>query len=460
MRRIAHAILNWRQSMNLDPAASPRPAPGTLYPGVDPGSTETQLTYRKVFWHIVPFLMLCYVVAYLDRVNVGFAKLQMSQQLAFSETVFGLGAGIFFIGYFLFELPSNLLLHKIGARIWIARIMITWGIVSALFVFVKTPMQFYALRFLLGLAEAGFYPGVILYLTYWFPSHRRAKIIAVFMSAIPVSGIFGNPLSGWIMEAFHGGSGLAGWQWMFLIEALPAVAVGIATILYLDNDIASAKWLTDREKRILTDEIAAQPQQSGKRHALGDVFRDPRTWWMSLIYFTFVTGQYGLTFWMPTLIKSTGVTDTLTIGLLSAIPFLFAIVMMNVLGHSADKHRERRWHLIVPALLGAIGFCVAASFVDNTAVSIVFLSLAAGGVLTCAPLFWSLPTAFLSGAAAAAGIAIINSIGNLAGFASPYLIGYLKDLTHSTQSGMYVLASMLVIGSIAVWLTPAKLVNR
>jgi len=446
--------------MNLDPAASPSPAPGALYPGVDPGSTETQLTYRKVFWHIVPFLMLCYVVAYLDRVNVGFAKLQMSQQLAFSETVFGLGAGIFFIGYFLFELPSNLLLHRIGAKIWIARIMITWGIVSALFIFVKTPMQFYALRFLLGLAEAGFYPGVILYLTYWFPSHRRAKIIAVFMSAIPVSGIFGNPLSGWIMEAFHGNSGLAGWQWMFLIEAVPAVVVGIATILYLDNNIAAAKWLTDREKRILTDEIAAQPQHNGKRHALGDVFRDPRTWWMSLIYFTFVTGQYGLTFWMPTLIKSTGVSGALHIGLLSAVPFLFAIVMMNILGHSADKQRERRWHLIVPALIGAIGFCVAASYVDNTAVSIVFLSLAAGGVLTCAPLFWSLPTAFLSGAAAAAGIAIINSIGNLAGFASPYLIGYLKDLTHSTQSGMYVLAAMLVIGAMAVWLTPAKLVNR
>jgi MFS family permease len=327
-------------------------------------------------------------------------------------------------------------------------------------VFVKTPMQFYALRFLLGLAEAGFYPGVILYLTYWFPSHRRAKIIAVFMSAIPVSGIFGNPLSGWIMQSFHNDHGFAGWQWMFLIEAIPAIAIGIATILYLDNGIKHAKWLTDREKKLLSDEIAAQPHEQSKSHSLGAVFRDPRTWWMSLIYFAFVTGQYGLTFWMPTLVKSTGVTGAFNIGLLSAIPFLAAIVVMNIMGHSADKRRERRWHLIVPALFGAIGFTIAASFANNTVVSIVFLSLAAAGVLTCAPLFWSLPTAFMSGATAAAGIAIINSIGNLAGFASPYMIGYLKDLTHSTQSGMYVLAGMLVIGAIAVWLTPAKLVNR
>lgn len=335
------------------------------------------------------------------------------------------------------------------------------GLLSGMFAFVQTPTQFYVLRFLLGLAEAGFYPGVILYLTYWFPSHRRAKIIAVFMSAIPVSGIFGNPLSGWIMQRFHGGAGFHGWQWMFVIEAVPALLIGIATILYLDNSIRSAKWLNDREKQLLEDEIAAQPQEKEQQtHSLKAVFADPRMWWMSLIYFAFVTGQYGLTFWMPTLVKSTGITDTFQIGLLSAIPFIAAIVAMNVFGHSADKRRERRWHLIVPALMGSVGFAVAASFSHNTVVSILFLSLAAGGVLTCAPLFWSLPTAFLAGSAAAAGIAIINSIGNLAGFASPYVIGYLKDMTHSTSAGMYVLSAMLVIGAIAVWLTPAKLVNR
>ena len=407
------------------------------------------------------FLMLCYVIAYLDRVNVGFAKLQMSQDLGFSEAVFGLGAGVFFLGYFLFEVPSNLLMHRIGARIWIARIMITWGILSALFMFVETPTGFYVLRFLLGLAEAGFYPGVILYLTYWYPAQRRAKIIALFMSAIPVAGIFGNPLSGWIMEAFHGAHGLQGWQWMFLIEALPAILIGIVTVMYLDNGIDRAKWLSDEEKRLLTREIEADQKQAGaQRHSLREVFADKRVWWMCLIYFTFVAGQYGLTFWMPTLVKSTGVSGAFKIGLLSAIPFLCAIVVMNLLGHSADRRRERRWHLIVPALAGAIGFAATASFADNTAMSMLFLSLAAAGVLTCAPLFWSLPTAFLSGTAAAAGIAIVNSVGNLAGFVSPYMVGYLKDLTQSTQSGMYVLAALLVLGAVAVWLTPARMVNR
>lgn len=426
-----------------------------------PDSPATARAYAKVFWRLVPFLMLCYVIAYLDRVNVGFAKLQMSQDLGFSETVFGLGAGVFFIGYFLFEVPSNLLMHRLGARLWIARIMITWGILSALFMFVETPTGFYILRFLLGLAEAGFYPGVILYLTYWYPARRRARIIALFMSAIPVAGIFGNPLSGWIMEAFHGDHGLAGWQWMFLIEAVPAVLIGIVTVMYLDNGISSARWLSDAEKQLLAREIEIDQRQTGtQQHSLKAVFADRRVWWMCLIYFAFVAGQYGLTFWMPTLIKSTGVTGALHIGLLSAIPFLCAIVVMNLMGRSADRRRERRWHLIVPALMGAVGFAMTAFFADNTALSLVFLSLAAAGVLTCAPLFWSLPTAFLSGTAAAAGIAIVNSVGNLAGFASPYMIGALKDLTQSTQAGMFVLAGILVIGAIAVWLTPARMVNR
>ncbi len=417
--------------------------------------------YAKVFWRLVPFLMLCYVVAYLDRVNVGFAKLQMGQDLGFSETVFGLGAGIFFLGYFLFEVPSNLLLNRVGARIWIARIMITWGVLSACFVYVETSTSFYILRFLLGVAEAGFYPGVILYLTQWYPAHRRARIIAVFMSAIPVAGIFGNPLSGWIMDSFHGVSSMQGWQWMFIIEAIPAILVGIMVLLYLDNGIQHARWLDSDEKRLLQREVERDQAHGTKGpHSVAAVFRDARVWWMALIYFAFVMGQYALTFWLPTLVKATGVKGNLHIGLLSAIPFLCAIVAMNLFGRSADRRQERRWHLIVPALMGAIGFTVAASYTQNTIVSLAFLSLAAAGVLTCAPLFWSLPTAFLSGTAAAAGIAAINSVGNLAGFASPYLIGYLKDLTGSTQIGMYVLAGALVLGAIGVWLTPKQLVNR
>lgn len=434
----------------------------TLISGRPPAESELERrTYAKVFWRLVPFLMLCYVIAYLDRVNVGFAKLQMGQDLGFSETVFGLGAGIFFLGYFLFEVPSNLLMSKVGARIWIARIMITWGLLSACFMFVKTPTSFYILRFLLGAAEAGFYPGVILYLTYWYPAHRRAKIIAVFMSAIPVAGIFGNPLSGWIMDAFHGTSSLSGWQWMFVIEAVPAVLIGVVVLFYLDNGIAKAKWLSAEEKQFLSREIEIDQQHGQKGpHTVSGVFADRRIWWMAAIYFAFVMGQYALTFWLPTLVKATGIQGNLNIGLLSAIPFVCAIVAMNLFGRSADRRRERRWHLIVPALMGAVGFTVAASYSQNTVVSLVFLSLAAAGVLTCAPLFWSLPTAFLSGTAAAAGIAVINSVGNLAGFVSPYLIGYLKDSTGSTQIGMYVLAASLVIGALLVWFVPKQLVNR
>ncbi len=416
--------------------------------------------YKKVFWRIMPFLMLCYVIAYLDRVNVGFAKLQMSQDLGFSETVFGLGAGLFFIGYFLFEVPSNILMHKVGARIWIARIMITWGLLSAVFMFVQNATQFYILRFLLGLAEAGFYPGIILYLTYWFPSHRRAKVIAVFMSGIPVAGILGNPLSGWIMDAFHHNGGLEGWQWMFLIEAIPAVLIGLATLLYLDNDVKSAKWLSDDEKALLQADIDSDAKGKESKHGFGAIIKDGRVWLMCLIYFSFVMGQYGLTLWMPTLVKASGVQGNLQIGLLSAIPFGCAIVAMNLIGRSADRLRERRWHLVVPALMGCVGFIGAALFADNTVISIASLSLAAAGVLTCAPLFWSLPTAFLSGAAAAVGIAAINSVGNLAGFVSPYLIGYFKDLTHSNATGMYMLAIMLVVGSIATLLTKPGVVNK
>ncbi|WP_330234890.1 MFS transporter [Streptomyces sp. NBC_00566] len=428
-------------------------------------ATEVDLSrenavFRKVVRRIVPFLVLCYIVSYLDRVNVGFAKLQMSDDLGFSEASYGLGAGLFFIGYFLFEVPSNLLLQRVGARTWIARIMISWGVVSAAFVFVTNETTFYVLRFLLGAAEAGFYPGVILYCTYWFPSHRRARVIAMFMSAIPVAGIFGNPLSGWILDAFHGTGGWQGWQWMFALEALPALAVGVATLFYLDNGVRDAKWLSDEEKDVVERALAEDAAHRTVHGKVWDGFRDPKVWLMSLIYFCFVMGQYALTFWMPTFVESTGIKGNLAIGVLSSVPFLAALVAMNLFGRSADRRRERRWHLVVPSLMGAVGFTLAASWSGSTVLSLIALSFAAAGVLTCAPLFWSLPTAFLGGTAAAAGLALINSVGNLAGFVSPYMIGALKDSTGSASIPMYVLAFSLLVGAAAVLTTKKDVVNR
>lgn len=417
-------------------------------------------TVRTVTLRLMPLLGLLYLIAYIDRQNVSYAKLEMVGSLGLSETAYGLGASLFFLGYFLFEVPSNVILHRVGARVWIARIMITWGVISGAFLFVNSEWSFYGMRFLLGLAEAGFYPGVILYTTSWFPAHRRARVIAVFMAAIPISGIFGNPLSGWIMDAFNGAHGLSGWQWMFLIEAVPAVLIGLAVFFYLDNRPAEAKWLTDAEKQLLERDIAADNQgKESSPHSIATVFRNGRVWFMSLIYFAFVTGQYGLTFWMPTIVKASGVQGNFNIGLISAIPFVCAAIVMILLGRSADRMRERRWHLIIPALIGAVAFVVSAN-AGSTTLAIAALSVAAAGVLTCSPLFWSLPTAFLSGAGAAAGIALINSVGNLAGFVSPYVIGALRDATGSTATGLYALAAMLVVGAVCVFVTPARMVNR
>jgi D-galactonate transporter len=424
-------------------------------------TTSETAAYRKVTWRLLPFLMLCYVVAYLDRVNVGFARLQMLSDLGFSETVYGLGAGMFFIGYFTFEVPSNIILHRIGARTWIARIMITWGIVSALFMFIKTPLSFYALRFVLGVAEAGFFPGIILYLTYWFPSHRRGRMISMFMMAIPLSGIFGGPLSGWIMATFAGAAGLAGWQWLFLLEAVPALIVGTIVLLYLDNGIRSARWLNEEEKALLERELAKDTAHIEVHPSLRAVLADPRVALMCGIYFCIVMGQYGLTFWMPTLIQGAGVSGTLRIGLFTAIPYGAGAIAMILFGRSADRRRERRWHAAGAMLIGAFGMTLSAIAGTHTALAIGFLTIASTGVFSCAPLFWSLPTAFLSGAAAAAGIAAINSIGNLAGFVSPYVVGWLKDLTHSTQAGMYAVSSVLVAGAVIILVfVPARLVNR
>ena len=418
-----------------------------------------EATYLKVTWRLIPLLLLCYIVAYLDRVNVGFAKLQMAGDLGFSDAVYGLGAGMFFIGYFFFEVPSNIILHRVGARVWIARIMVTWGIVSGGMMFIQTETQFYVMRFLLGLAEAGFFPGIILYLTYWYPAHRRARIVTMFMTGIPLAGVIGGPLSGWIMKSWDQVSGLQGWQWMFLLEAIPSVLIGFVVYFYLDDRITSAKWLEDEERAILKQRI--EEEESQKEHVpMMQVFKSGRMWTMSAIYFTMAMSLYGVSFWLPTIIKGMGVTDNLEIGLLSSLPWIAAVFSMLLFARSADKMRERRWHVVLPMLMGSTGLILSVLLSGNHYLSFAALVLACMGIVSAIPLFWSLPTAFLVGVGAAAGIAAINSIANLAGFLAPYLVGWLKQLTSSTDSGMYLLAAVLVIGAGITLTVPAKLVNR
>ena len=421
----------------------------------DPGD---QL-YRKVTWRLLPLLFACYVAAYLDRVNVGFAKLQMLGDLKFSETVYGLGAGIFFIGYFLFEVPSNIILHKVGARVWIARVMVSWALISAAMAFVNSSTTFYVLRFLLGVAEAGLFPGVILYLTYWYPSRRRGGIIALFMTGIPIAGVIGGPLSGWILTSMSGVQGLAGWQWMFLIEAIPSFVLGAIVLARLDNGIDRASWLSSDEKAVLRGNVERDGQNTPS-HSLRDGFTNPRVWQLCGIYFFFIMGLYGVGFWLPTLIKGSGVSDPLTIGLLTVLPYASAAIGMVVCGRLSDAARERRWHIVVPGIIGTVGWLVSVVFAKDVVIAEIALTIATTGVLVTLAQFWCLPTAVLAGAAAASGIAVINSVGNLAGFVSPYAVGWIVDQTHSTTMGVFILAGCLLVGSLLVLTMPKQLVNR
>ena len=403
--------------------------------------------YSKVTRRIVPLMVLGYIAAYLDRVNVGFAKLQMLGDLQFSQTVYGFGAGIFFVGYFLFEVPSNMVLHRIGARRWLARIMISWGIISAAMMFVTTPMSFYVLRFLLGAAEAGFFPGVIYYLTQWYPAARRGRIIAMFMTGVAICSFAGSLISGAIMQAFDGVNGLAGWQWLFLIEALPAIGIGLYFLLRLTDNIQGATWLQPEEKAVLAAQLSAE-DSTNPAGTFKTAFRDWRVWVSSLMYFCCASGLYGLGFWLPTIVADMGVKSTLEIGLLTAIPYGVAGVGMVLVGRSSDRHLERRWHFAVSAAMGGLGLVLSVQFANYPAVALASLTLATLGVLSASPLFWNFPTAFLKGAAAAAGIAIINSIGNLAGFGIPFLVGWIKDATGSTANGMYCIAALLFSGAV------------
>ena len=425
-----------------------------------PATEQQQAVYRKVAWRLVPFLCICYLAAYLDRVNVGFAKLQMLNDLSFSNTVYGIGAGIFFLGYVIFEVPSNILMHKVGAKIWIARIMITWGIIGACMAFVKTPTQFYVLRFLLGVAEAGFIPGVLLYLTYWFPAAWRGRIIALFLAAIPISNIIGGPLSGWILATMGDVSGLRGWQWLFIIETIPSVILGFVVLAFLDNRVDNARWLSETEKDVIRRDIAAEAAQSSEHTSVMDAMKSTRVWWLGVAYFCIASAIYVTSFWMPTLIKQLGINDPLQIGWMTTIPYIVAIFAMVLCNVSADRRRERRWHTAIPCFATAVGLAVTATPGLAVVPAMIGLVLCAAGASTSQASFWSLPASFLTGAAAAAGIALVNSLGNIAGMASTSLVGWLTDLTGTPNSSLYLFAALAAVGGLMVLRLPPHVVNK
>jgi ACS family tartrate transporter-like MFS transporter len=404
-------------------------------------------TLRKVSWRIVPFIMLLYFIAYIDRVNIGFASLTMKTDLGFTASMLGFGAGIFFWGYFLFEVPSNIILHKVGARMWIARVMVTWGIISACMAFVKGPTSFYIVRFLLGAAEAGFFPGIILYLSYWFPARHRAAVTALFMAAAPLSTALGSPLSAALLE-MNGVMGLHGWQWLFLIEAVPALILGVVVFFYMTDKPEKAKWLEDDERAWLVSVMNAEAasRSTTAKHGIISGLANPRVLALSLIYFGTSAGLYTLGIWAPQIIKQLGVSS-ITVGLLNAIPPVVSVIAMVIWSRHSDRTGERTWHVVLACVAAAVGLIVAA--MANSVVGLIAaLTLVNIGISCAKPPLWTMPTMFLSGAAAATGIATINSIGNLGGFAGPAVIGWLKETTGSYSGGLYFVAGLLVMSAV------------
>ncbi|MGH8178756.1 MAG: MFS transporter, partial [Steroidobacter sp.] len=409
-----------------------------------PSATLEQRTIRKVAWRLVPFMCLLYFVAFLDRVNIGFAALTMNQDLGLTPAMFGFASGIFFLGYVLFEVPSNVILERVGARLWIARIMMTWGLISAGTAFVSSPMSLYLLRFLLGVAEAGFFPGMILYLTYWFPANYRARILGAFMVALPISSVIGGPLSTAMLSLEA--AGLHGWQWMFLLEGVPAMLLGFAVLLFLRDRPAKAAWLADDERRWLEAELASERRPLEESHHSGvtRALREPRVWIFGLIYFGMVVGLYGFGFWLPQIIKALGGLSNFEVGLAAAVPYGASAAAMVWWGRRSDAARERTWHIAIPAFIGAAALAASAQLDASPLLGFIALSLSAIGVYAALPVFWTLPTAMLTGGAAAAGIALINSIGNIGGFLGPTLVGYVKEATGSYAASLWALSAMIL----------------
>jgi ACS family tartrate transporter-like MFS transporter len=410
---------------------------------------------RRLTWRLVPFLFLLYIVAYLDRINVGFAVLQMQRQFGFTDAVYGFGAGIFFAGYFFFQVPSNLVLQRVGARRWIALLMMVWGVISASMVFVSGPRSFYALRFLLGAAEAGFFPGVIFYLKNWFPAQARARTVARFMTAAPLSGVLGGPVSGALL-GLHLKAGLAGWQWMFLMEGIPAVLLGGVVLAYLVDRPVDARWLPSAQRDWLLDTLRRERTEVTGGAGAFAALRSGRIWMLALVYFGLNTVTYGVSFWLPKLIQSLSAVSNFRIGVLSAIPYVAAAVVMVAVGLHSDRTGERRWHTAVPAFAGALALAGAA-YSASVVLTIFAISVAVLAVFSMMGPFWAMPARLLSGTAAAAGIAFINSVGNLGGFAGSSVIGLVRTATGQFKGGLLLVgAALAASGVIALMVRSGK----
>jgi MFS transporter, ACS family, tartrate transporter len=433
---------------------------------------------RKAAWRLIPFLTLCYIIAFLDRVNVGFAALTMNKELGLTAEMFGFGAGIFFFGYFIFEVPSNLILERFGARRWIARIMISWGIITASFAFVPSistifqslgfmffdnARTFYLMRFIFGAAEAGFFPGIILYLTYWFTAEERARWVGVFFAAVPLSSVIGGPISGFILDTLNGSTGLGGWQWLFIIEGVPSILIGLSALRYLTDKPKEAVWLDPDERVALQARIDHEhkSREAVRQYRLGEALISPRVLGLGLVYFGIGTAAYGLVYWLPQIIKGmatdigldrvTGVSINTLTGYLFAVPYAFAVVAMIWWTRHSDVTHERVWHVICPAIVSGLAL-IASAYIANPVLAAVALIICAMGIYAALPTFWTLPTGFLTGSAAAGGIALINSIGNLGGFVGPYVMGWMKDATGETTLGLVALAACSIMAGVVTFL--------
>jgi MFS family permease len=422
--------------------------------------TDMSRTYYRAYWRLLPLLLICYLVAYLDRVNVGFAKLQMLDALRFDDAIYGLGSGIFFAGYFFFEVPSNLIMRRVGARKWIARIMLTWGVISAAMIFVQTPMQFYIARFLLGAAEAGFAPAIMYLLTLWFPARYRGRAMSIYVMGAPLAFVVGGPISGYILHAFSGNAHMAAWQWLFLIEAIPAVVLAFVVLAFLDDDPARSRWISEDERSNVLAEIRAENAGKIDHPSVRAFLANRKLWWFCAIFFCLIMGLYALGFWMPSLIKRSGVTDPLSIGLYSAVPNVVAAIALFVSNRSADRTGGRRAHFALFMLIGAVGLATSMWLSAGPIMTTLCLSIAAAGVYSCVALFWALPTSLFVGASVAAALAFINSVGNIAGFVSPYLVGMLNVMVGHAEIGMYVISAFLVLGAAMTMRLPKTLDDK